>query len=488
MTLQPGQGQGIGKAPLLFVFAPVFLSLVLSAEGLGPLTAGSVAFLACLGGIFLFSGARPPRFLSFSLLIALTASVFSILSVYRIQAFELPPGTMSDEGEVILERPWGAKRAVIVEGKTGRFLLKVPPDQTVPEGQCISFTGEPASFRESPGSSFREGLYWRARGVTAEIVPVKTGLKRVQLPGLPSFRTALRKKILLGLPPATRGYLLAALLGASDPALAADHRSWGTSHLLAVSGFHVGLAAAAAWKLFSLAFFRRRLSMRGRAALVSGFVWAYALIAGGAPSAIRAALMIQSVLLGQAMGRKGGPVNGVALAGLVLLLWRPEWYADLGWRLSVTAALLLAALAERGRGWKTALAACPLVWLATFPLSAGAFGAVAVSGLLVNFLALPVFTLLYPLAAGASLPALLGLPGGYYFAGAAEGLFIIWGWTADGLAAMAPWALSWSWGASFAGLSAFFIVVTLGLYPLGIRTLGAAALLASAAAVLLGPS
>ena len=470
MISPENRDQGIARAPLLFVLAPVFLSLVLADRGLATVPLGAVSFLICLGTLLIFSGARPLRFLSYSLLIALAASILSLISVARIQSFTLPAGSVTDGGEVILERSWGSKRAVVVEGEKGRFLLKVRPDQAVPEGQSIFFTGEPASFSRSAASSFREELYWRARGVRAEIVPTKISLKRAQLPGLPSFRTALRKKILLSLPPATRGYLLASLLGASDPVLAGDHRAWGTAHLLAVSGFHVGLVAAAAWKLLSLAFFRRVLSHGGRIVLASLLIWGYAFLAGGAPSAVRAALMVQAVLLGRLLGRKGRPVNAVALAALALLLWRPEWYADLGWRLSVTAALLLAALSEIGGGWRAVLAAPPLVWLATYPLSAEAFGAVPLSGIIVNVVALPAFAFLYPLAAAASLPVLLGIPGGYYMAGAAEGLFIIWGWIADSLAALLPWRAPWSEGAFFLGTFALITTIALGLFPPRPRT------------------
>lgn len=484
MTLSSHPDQGIARAPLLFILGPVFLSLVLADRGLAAAPSGAVSFLVCLGALLVFSGARPPRFLHYVLLTAMLAFLLSFVSVARIQSFTPLRGAVTDGGEVILERSWGAKRAVVVEGEKGRFLLKISPDKTAPEGQSIFFTGEPASFTRSATSSFREDLYWRARGVRAEVVPARLSLKRAQLPGLPSFRTALRKKILLSLPPMTRGYLLAALLGASDPALAGDHREWGTAHLLAVSGFHVGLAAALAWKLLSLALFRRVLSYRARVSAASLLVWGYALLAGGAPSAVRAALMVQAVLLGRLMGRRGRPLNAVAMAALALLLWRPEWYADLGWRLSVTAALLLAALTELGGGWRAALAAPLLVWLATYPLTAEAFGAVPLSGIIVNMAALPVFAFLYPLAVAASLPALLGIPGGYYAAGAAEGLFVLWGRIADGLAALLPWSAPWSEGALFLGASAFSVVLSLGVFPPGIRSLGAVILLTSAAVLL----
>lgn len=472
MIALPGYDEGIARAPLLFLIGTVFTALALGDRGMSPSAAGAAASLLCLGLLLLLSGRRPVRFFSYCLALTLLAFLCSFLSTWRVQDFSVLRGQVLDGGEVILERPWGSTRAVVVDGGTGRYLLRLRPDQSVMEGETLTFTGEAVPFRIREGSSFREDLYWRARGVSAEILPDELLSRREGRFGLSSARTALRRNILLNLPPATRGYLLAAFLGVRDPSLADDHRTWGTAHLLAVSGFHVGLAAAAAWKLLSLGALRRRLSFRGRILAASGILWAYALLAGGAPSALRAALMIQSVLLGYGLGRKGSPLNAVSLAGLLLLLWRPEWYADLGWRLSVTAALLLAALAERGAGWRAALAASPLVWLATYPQTAAAFGEVPLSGILVNMAALPVFAFLYPFAAVLSIPALAGIPGGYYLAGAAEGLFLLWQWTADTLSAMIPWSASWSPAVAAAGSAAFLAVLALGLFRPGLRTFG----------------
>jgi len=472
----PGYDEGIARAPLLFLLGAVFTALVLGDRGMSPPAAGAAASLLCLGILLLLSGCRPARFFSYCIAVTFLAFLCSLFSVWRVQNFSVPLGRVLDGGEIILERPWGSSRVVVVDGGSGRYLLRLRPDQSVMEGETLTFAGETVPFRIREDSSFREDLYWRARGVSSEILPDELLARREGGFGLPSLRTALRRNILLNLPPATRGYLLAAFLGVRDPALADDHRTWGTAHLLAVSGFHVGLAAAAAWKILSLGALRRGLSFRGRLIAASGILWAYALLAGGAPSALRAALMIQSVLLGYALGRKGSPLNAVSLAGILLLLWRPEWYADLGWRLSVTAALLLSALAERGAGWRTALAASPLVWLATYPQTAAAFGAVPLSGILVNMAALPVFAFLYPFAAVLSIPALAGIPGGYYLAGAAEGLFLLWQWAADTLTSLIPWSVSWSPAVAAAGSAAFLASLAFGLFRPGLRTFGGALL------------
>ena len=469
MNPAPAPPEGIARAPLLFLLGTVYTALILGDENVPIFAAALASALFCFSLVMIFSGFRPPNFLPYTGGIVLLALLISLLSLWRVHNFSVSPGPVKDGGTVILERSWGARRGVIVEGKGGRFLLKVRPNQSVREGESLSFTGEAVAFRGRGESSFREDLYWRARGVSGEIVPEKVLPKRVSSFSMASFRTALRRSILLSLPPQTRGYLLAALVGAKDPELAEDHRAWGTAHLLAVSGFHVGLAAVFIWKFLSSRFLGGKISPRGRILGASAALWCYAFLAGGAPSALRAALMIQAALMGKLLGRRGRPVNAVSLAALILLLWRPEWYADLGWRLSVTAALLLASLAERGGRWRTALAASPLVWLATYPLTSSVFGPTPLSGVAVNLAALPVFALLFPLGALLSIPALMGLPGGFTLAGAAEGLFILWQWGADLMAKLLPWSVPWHWGLELAGRGVFFALLAAGLFPLGWR-------------------
>jgi len=185
--------------------------------------------------------------------------------------------------------------------------------------------------------------------------------------------------------------------------------------------------------------------------------------------------MIQSVFLGKSLGRRGNALNAVSLAAVCLLAWRFEWYADTGWRLSVIAALILAAAAERRRGWQSALQIPPLVWFTTYPQSAAVFGAVPAAGILLNLIALPVFAFLYPFALALSLPALLGFPGGYLLAGTAEGLFILWEKIAGAVSAVVPWSVSWNPWLAAAGGALFVLYVSAGIYPLRGRTVAGAA-------------
>ncbi|MFA7363136.1 MAG: ComEC/Rec2 family competence protein [Aminobacteriaceae bacterium] len=476
MTVLSAPSEGLARAPLLFLLAGLFSAAALCGKGMPPAAAAAVASLVCAGLLLVSSLYRPARFFPFMAALSLLAFCISLAAGLRMNSFSPVDGSpVSDGGEVVLERPWGYRRALVVEGRSGRYLIRVRPYRAAREGDLVSFSGRAVPFPNFSGSSFNERLYWRARGVDTEVETSDIFIRRMPVCSMASFRTAVRRRILLSLPPRVRGYMLAAVLGVRDPELADGHRVWGTAHLLAVSGFHVGLAALAAWKLVSLACFRRILPSGWRVLPASVLLWAYVLLAGGAPSALRAAVMIQSVFLGKALGRRGNALNAVSLAAVCLLAWRLEWYADTGWRLSVTAALILAAAAERARGWGSALHVAPLVWFTTYPQSAAVFGPVPAAGILLNLVALPVFAFLYPFALALSLPALLGIPGGYLIAGTAEGLFILWEKIAGAVSALVPWSVSWDPWLAAAGGALFVLYLSAGIYPLRGRTVAGAA-------------
>ncbi len=381
-------------------------------------------------------------------------------------------GGVSGTGTVTLERPWGRMRALLLDLPQGRFLLFVSPFGGHREGDRLSVQGYAEPLERGNGSLDMRPFWW-ARGVRAVLRPYSVRNEGASGASLAAWRSVLRRRILLELPRRVRGHLLAAWLGGRDPELAELHRRWGTSHLLAVSGFHVGLVAALVWVLLG----KRRLGMF----LAGGLVWGYALLAGAGPSALRAAAMVQLFLTGAFLGRKSGVTNAVAVVAAGLLLWRPWWFQDVGWRLSVTAVLVLGAYADLlgrrdagkpGGNEESALsvarqgiAAGLLAWIATAGISASVFGPVPLAGALVNMVAIPVFAVLLPLASLAALPALLGIPGGEYAAGAMEWLFLWWEKGADGAATLLSASLEWS---RLLGGGTVFLVTALVLGSCGI--------------------
>ena len=366
--------------------------------------------------------------------------------VFSLTRRPLVPSFVDTTGIVVESRPWGRLNAVSVKTPQGGFVLTLP-FATLTEGQRVRIQGTPKPFRgpqPSKPEGFREDLFWRARGMTARLASVKTeplpyrGLRDWNIH---RWRYSLYRSMVLHLPRLTAAYLSAAWTGKRDPDLNAAHRSWGTSHLLAVSGFHVGIVIMAA----SLVFKRGRRRVYGLRLLL----WLYVLLTGAPTSAVRAGLMIQISLLGDLAGRPSSAINSVSLAGVVLLVRSPFLFWDIGWRLSILAALVIAALLERGtmNDWKVWLGLSPMIGVATFPQVSWTFGAVPLAGIPINFIAPAFFSFALTLASGVAGIRLLGIPGTIFVSDSLlyvlEGAFTLWGVLADAAARAIPTQLEW---------------------------------------------
>jgi competence protein ComEC len=189
----------------------------------------------------------------------------------------------------------------------------------------------------------------------------------------------------------------------------------GTSHLMAISGLHVGLAALVGFVLvFGVAVL---VPVRGNhylAAMLLGVVIAvaYALVSGlGVPSR-RAVIMLLAAALSVARRRQVDSVAVVSLAAAVVFLTDPIATLTPGYYLSFAAVVLLLWLARR-RDRVRAGVTGPVRRLAVIqvflmfgllPLTVLIFGRFAVLATPVNLVAVPVFSLLtvpMTIAAGA---------------------------------------------------------------------------------------
>lgn len=183
----------------------------------------------------------------------------------------------------------------------------------------------------------------------------------------------------------------------------------GTSHLMAISGLHIGLAASAAF-LFGRAL-AGLLTQRANARLVAilaGVVFAsvYALVSGLGVPAQRAVIMLLVVAIALLRRRNCSPTATIALAALVVFLANPVATMSAGFHLSFSAVLLLFWLARRrersvGSGGSFAkfthsvhlLISMQLHLLfGLMPLTVLLFQRVAVLSLPANLVAVPLFS------------------------------------------------------------------------------------------------
>jgi competence protein ComEC len=107
----------------------------------------------------------------------------------------------------------------------------------------------------------------------------------------------------------------------------------GAMHLLAISGLHVGIFAAMFWFACRLC----GVSNRATATVVIAAVVSYACLTGGRPSVVRATIFVCIAALGHPWYRQVSMVNVLAVAALIVLVWRPTDLFDTGAQLSFLA-------------------------------------------------------------------------------------------------------------------------------------------------------
>lgn len=169
----------------------------------------------------------------------------------------------------------------------------------------------------------------------------------------------------------------------------------GATHVLAVSGLHVGIITL----ILAFAFgWLQRLGRNGRyahALILIGLLWGYAALTGFSPSVSRAVLMFSIFTVGAVVLRPQNVYNSIALAAFLLLLFNPFWLVQLGFLLSFSAVVGIVYLYPKISGWLQFRQ--PLVqglweWtavslaaqLATFPLIIYVFGQYPIYSLLSN--------------------------------------------------------------------------------------------------------
>lgn len=110
----------------------------------------------------------------------------------------------------------------------------------------------------------------------------------------------------------------------------------GASHILALSGLHIGL-------LYTLLFFilkpiaRRGNIGRAIRSVLLILLWAFAFFTGLSPSVVRSVSMFSILAMADMVGRQPLSLNTLAAAAWLMLFCNPAWLFDVGFQLSFLA-------------------------------------------------------------------------------------------------------------------------------------------------------
>lgn len=186
-------------------------------------------------------------------------------------------------------------------------------------------------------------------------------------------------------------------IGARDelsPELRGTYSLTGASHLLAVSGLHVGIVAMLINALlWLLPVFRRGHLIKNIIAIAA--VWLYAMLTGLSPSVLRAAMMFTGLQFALFSSQRGGGMNGLLGTAAVMLLINPNYLYDVSFQLSFMAVFgifiiygPLYGLVRTERKWLNAVWSVVLIGvaatIATAPLVSYYFGRIPVIGIFIN--------------------------------------------------------------------------------------------------------
>lgn len=211
---------------------------------------------------------------------------------------------------------------------------------------CFVGTIKPPKNAGNP-DEFDYERYLYIKGVSGTVY-LPTGQWRKVGESTPTLRTtalAFRKKLLerykeLGFTGNEFAVLSALTLGykkeLSDD-LKNDYSVAGASHVLALSGLHLGIL------YMILSFILPPFSGRRRAWLkeicIVAVLWAFAFVVGLSPSVIRAATLFTLLSIGRSLSHDGSSVNSLAIAATVMLLASPRYLFDVSFQLSFLAVL-----------------------------------------------------------------------------------------------------------------------------------------------------
>lgn len=257
----------------------------------------------------------------------------------------------------------------------------------------------------NPGGSDGE-MHAMARGVAASGYVRNPELaRRLSAPtGIDAWREAMSERIVAAVHRPSSRFVRALALGDTR---GFDDRDWellraaGLTHLVAISGFHVGLVAGffalAAGGLWRLLPGLGQMLARPQAAAIAAMTGAclYTAVAGFALPTVRTAAMIAVVVSARCWRRPFRIADALALAAIAVLLADPLSALGAGFWLSfLGVAWLLWCLPRAGsRPLRDFIDAQGVATVGLLPLSVFIFGQASLAGPLANLVAVPWWSL-----------------------------------------------------------------------------------------------
>ena len=238
----------------------------------------------------------------------------------------------------------------------------------------------------------------------------------------------------------------------------------GLSHLMAVSGLHLGIVLLViGFMLMPLRFMHGGHRIAALLAIVA--IWLYAIMSGASPSVVRAAIMLSVLQLSLATSARYNSLNALAVTIFAMLVYRPNYLFDISFQLSVAAVFGIVAwavpLMRVSRSWPRLVRSIYSLFVVgivatlwTLPIVSHTFDNVPIVGVVVTPC---VLLFAYAIVACGILAVVLPVPVGYPFAAVAE-------WAAHVQNGVVAWSADLPFAAVEYTMPAWGVVLCYALY------------------------
>jgi competence protein ComEC len=324
------------KIPLIYLIAGIVVGVILSRFTKGYSLYVAIAFISMLN----FNVQKP---VSIEHLYNKPVKIIGMIVDEPVAKERVPRYTVAMKKIVIGGNDCPISGKIFAEPRQGKINLRY--------GDLISYQGkiEPFNFPRNP-NLFDLNTYYHRRGILGKIkfsrnkiniIARNKGNLIAQHLIFP-LRRYFFKVINHYLKGPQRALLAGMLLGEKQDlpkSVRTAFADTGLAHILAVSGLHVGILVGICILLFSVVGLSRG---RWYVLIILGIIiFLYVGITGFRPSAIRAGLMAFLASFGFYLERRHEALNGVFVAGIIILLFSPFALFEIGFQLSFAAAIAI---------------------------------------------------------------------------------------------------------------------------------------------------
>ena len=325
------------------------------------------------------------------------------------------------EGQLLVQKEAAEKQLLVQEEAAEKQLLvqgkcaEKPADtkatenilcylrEGVPEpeiGSLVILKGTLKNFQQptNPGQ-FNAPFYYQILRISFRLnqaeIQVKSDRFYKIAEGLYQLRRKAGSKVDALLPEQEASVMKTMLLGEKgilDEEIKGLYQRNGIAHILAISGLHISMIGMGLYQFLRRAGLKIKLS----AILASMIIVLYGMMTGFAVSAIRAIAMFLLQMLAQILGRTYDRITALAVAAVLVLVEQPLYLFHSGFQFSFLCvlgiSLILPVLGNVRKGKK--LFEGVALMAVTLPVYLGVFYQIPVYSMFLNFIVLPMMSIL----------------------------------------------------------------------------------------------